>query len=252
MRRAKLSVNINKIATLRNARGKNTPNLSYFAEIALKSQAIGITVHPRPDERHIRYKDITELKELLKKYPKKEFNIEGYPSARFIKMIQKIKPHQITLVPDSPHVITSSAGWDFIKNKKLLKKTVRQIKDKGLRCSLFLDPLTFNKAQYQALIDIAPDRVEFYTEPYAESFHNPAKKKKILAIYKKWLEPLKTADIKINVGHDLNEENLGDLLKTLPETKELSIGQALISDALEKGFFVAIQSYLKAIKKAYK
>ena len=245
----KLSVNINKIATLRNARGKNVPDLSYFAKIVLKSQAGGLTAHPRPDERHIRYKDIKELKKLLKNYPKKEFNIEGYPSKKFMELILKTKPDQCTLVPDPPHVLTSNAGWNFVKNKALLKRVTKQLQKKGIRSSLFLDPLKWSLKQYEALKEIAPDRVEFYTESYAESFSNKAKKKQVLLKYKKWIKPLETAKIKINAGHDLNQKNLADLLKTLPQIKEVSIGQALIAEALEKGLASTIQSYLKILKQ---
>ena len=250
MNTTKLSVNINKIATLRNARGKNIPDLSYFAGIVLKSQALGITVHPRPDERHIRKDDVKELKKLLKKHPKKELNIEGYPSKTFMDMVLKIKPHQCTLVPDPPHVITSNAGWDFIKNKALLKQVVKKLKKSFIRSSLFLDPLSFNLKQYQILREIAPDRVEFYTESYAVSFSNKTKKKKTLSLYQKWVEPLEKAKIDINAGHDLNQENLVDLLKALPQIKEVSIGQALITEALEKGLALTIKSYLKLLKQA--
>ena len=254
MNKTKLSVNINKIATLRNARGKNIPDLCYFANLVLKTQAIGITVHPRPDERHIRYKDVKELKKLIKKYPKKEFNIEGYPSDSFMKMVQKIKPDQCTLVPDPPHVITSNAGWDFTRNKTLLRRVTAQLKKKAIRSSLFLDPIQWSLKQYQALKEIAPDRVEFYTESYAESFFNKSKKKHILSKYKKCLKDLEKAKIEINAGHDLNQENLGDLLKALPQIKEVSIGQALITEALEKGLVSTIHSYLKILnqKKNFK
>ena len=248
MSQTKLSVNINKIAALRNARGKNIPDLSYFAKIILKSQVIGLTVHPRPDERHIRYKDVEEIKKILKKYPKKELNIEGYPSSRFMNLVEKIKPNQCTLVPDPPHVITSNAGWDFVKNKTLLKQAVKKLKKYSIRSSLFLDPLKWNLKQYQALKNIAPDRIEFYTESYSASFSNKLKKKQVLSKYKKWLDPLEKAKIKINAGHDLNQENLADLIKALPEIKEVSIGQALIAESLEKGLTPTIKSYLKILK----
>ena len=245
LKTTQLSVNINKIATLRNARAKNVPNLCYFAQIVLESQAGGLTLHPRPDERHIRYQDVHDIKKLLKKYPQKEFNIEGYPSASFLDLIKKIKPHQCTLVPDPPDAMTSNAGWDFVKNKNLLKTVVKKLKKQQVRSSLFLDPLKWNSLQYQALTEIKPDRVEFYTESYAESFKNPLQKKQILSKYKKCLKTLEKANIKINAGHDLNQKNLGDLLKSLPQIKEVSIGQALISESLEKGLASTIQSYLK-------
>ena len=138
--KTKLSININKIATLRNARGKNIPDLIYFSKIILNTKACGLTVHPRPDERHIRYSDVFELKDILKNYPEKEFNIEGYPSDSFIELIKQIKPQQCTLVPDPPHAITSNAGWNFIKYKSLLKNITQELKKSQVRASLFLDP----------------------------------------------------------------------------------------------------------------
>lgn len=247
MNHHKLSVNINKIATLRNARGKNIPDLSYFAKLILKSKAAGITVHPRPDERHIRYKDLNELKKIFKQYPKKEFNIEGYPSPHFIRLIQKVKPHQCTLVPDPPDAITSDEGWDFIQNKKHLKTLSQTLQKQSIRVSLFLDPLKWNHKQHQALKEIAPDRVEFYTGIYAENFSNKLKKKQVLLKYKKPLKALEEAKIKINAGHDLNQKNLKDLIKAIPQIQEVSIGQALIAESLEKGLIPTIQSYLKIL-----
>ena len=243
-----LSVNINKIAALRNARGKNIPELCYFAKIVLESKAVGLTVHPRPDERHIRRQDVKDIKKLLKNYPDKELNIEGYPSARFMDLVKKIKPNQCTLVPDPPHVITSNAGWSFIKNKALLKQKTKELKKESIRVSLFLDPLKFNFKQCQSLEEISPHRVEFYTESYANSYYDKNKKKKILSLYQKSAKLIQKSHIDLNAGHDLNQKNLLDLLKALPQIKEVSIGQALITEALEKGLSSTINSYLKIIK----
>ncbi|MBC6415676.1 MAG: pyridoxine 5'-phosphate synthase [Bdellovibrionales bacterium] len=248
--KTQLSVNINKIATLRNARGKNLPDLCYFAKIVLQTKAKGLTIHPRPDERHIRYQDVKDIKKLIKNYLDKELNIEGYPSLPFMELVKKIKPHQCTLVPDSPQVITSHEGWDFIKKEEFLIEKIKEMKEKSIRVSLFLDPLKFNLKQNESLQKINPDRVEFYTEAYANSYKNKKKRKKILALYQKWGKLIQKSSIDLNAGHDLNQENLLELLKALPYIKEISIGQALISESLEKGLSSTIHSYLKIIKSA--
>ena len=251
LEKTKLSVNINKIATLRNARGKNIPDLIYFAKIILNTKACGLTVHPRPDERHIRYTDVFELKELLKNYPNKEFNIEGYPSASFIDLVKQIKAQQCTLVPDSPEVLTSNAGWNFLKYKSLLKDTSQELKKSQIRVSLFLDPLTMNEKQYQALQDISPPRIELYTEAYAESYGDPIKNDSILEEYKKCYHQTQQLNIQANAGHDLNQKNLFKLLKTLPKIKEVSIGQALITESLEEGLLKTINKYIKIIDNVF-
>ena len=262
MKKTQLSVNINKIATLRNARGGNIPDLCYFAKIVLESKAGGITLHPRPDQRHIRYQDVWDIKKLIKKYPSKELNIEGYPSTQFIKLVKSVKPHQCTLVPDSPHVLTSNAGWDFYKNQSLLKHTSQELKKNSIRVSLFLDPLKMNTQQYRSLKEITTgemahgkvshrqifaDRIELYTESYAKNF--PINKS-VLNKYKACAQKLKKMGIGINAGHDLNQENLLPLLKAIPQIQEVSIGQALISEALEHGLLKVIRAYLKIINTA--
>ena len=249
--KTRLSVNINKIATLRNARGKDTPNLLYFARKALMTEAGGLTVHPRPDERHIRREDVFQLKKLLKDFPTKELNVEGFPSSAFLDLVEKVLPEQCTLVPDPPHVLTSNAGWDFLKHQSLLKSSVKRLGLKGLRLSLFLDPLVMDERQYQALEDIMPHRVELYTESYAESRSFPLRQRQILSLYRKCVTKVVALGIGINAGHDLNRENLLDLLKALPEIQEVSIGQALVSDALEMGFSSSIESYLRIIDQAF-
>ena len=247
LEKTKLSVNINKIATLRNARGKNTPDLIYFAKIILNSEACGLTVHPRPDERHIRRTDVLEINRLLKNYPNKELNIEAYPSDKSIKLIKQAGPQQCCLVPDPPTALTSNAGWDFIKNKSLLKATVQELKSSQICTSLFLDPFIMSADQYKALDEIAPDRIELYTETYADNNEN----QDILNQYKKCAEQVNQLNIQINAGHDLNQKNLLKLLKTIPQIKEVSIGQALIAEALEEGILTTINKYIKIIDKAF-
>ena len=247
MEKTKLSVNINKIATLRNARGKNTPDLIHFSKIILKTKACGLTAHPRPDERHIRYTDVFDLKKLLKNYPDKEFNIEGYPSDKFIELIKQIKPQQCTLVPDTPEVLTSNAGWNFIKHKSLLKTITQQLKSSQIRVSLFLDPFIMDKTQYTALQNIAPDRIELYTENYAENYRNQS----ILNQYKQCAHQVNQLNIQVNAGHDLNQKNLSGFLKTIPQIKEVSIGQALIAEALEEGILTTINKYIKIIDTVF-
>jgi len=250
MKKTKLSVNINKVATIRNARDKDIPNLIHIAIIVLNSKACGITVHPRPDKRHILYDDVYQLKKLIKNYRHKELNVEGYPSSSFLELIQKVKPQQCTLVPDSPKALTSDAGWDFIKHKKLLKTTVKKLNQKGIRTSLFLDPMLINEKQYVALKNIQPDRAELYTGSYADNW-NKNKMKNILKKYKKSVTKCKILGIKINAGHDLNQNNLFDLLKALPEIEEVSIGQALIAESLEQGLPLVLKKYLKIIDQAF-
>ena len=250
MNKTRLSVNINKIATLRNARGKNIPDLIDMAEIILQTKAHGITVHPRPDERHIRYTDILNLKNLLDNYPEKEYNIEGYPGFEFLGLIKKTQPDQCTLVPDPPHVLTSNAGWNFKKNKDLLKTTVKELKAYPVRVSLFCDPLLMDETQWRILEEIQPDRVEIYTESYSEKW-NTNQADGILSLYKNSVLKFKSMNIDVNAGHDLNQDNLFDLLKAIPQIREVSIGQALISEALKEGLNQVIKKYLNIIDKAF-
>lgn len=248
--KTKLSVNVNKVATLRNARGKNTPDLLHIAKKILKTRAHGITIHPRPDERHIRKKDIPPLKALIETFPGKELNIEGYPGQKFLKLVKEMRPRQCTLVPDPPEVLTSNAGWDFEKNKDRLKAAVKELRSQNIRSSLFLDPFTMNEEQYSALKEIQPDRIEFYTESYAESFGLP-EEEKVLSLYKDSWNQIQAMGISANAGHDLNQKNLLNLLKALPGVKEVSIGQALIAEALEEGLDSVIKKYLSIIDQAF-
>ncbi len=235
----KLSVNINKIALLRNSRGGNFPNVCEMALLCEKYGADGITVHPRPDERHIRYRDVIDLKPLLST----EFNIEGYPSANFMDLVLKVKPHQVTLVPDAPDALTSNAGWDCFKHAAFLAEVLDAFCSKGIRTSLFVE--TDNK-QIEQAAKLGADRVELYTGPYAERYHkNPD------AAVKPYVQAAQAArknGLSINAGHDLNLHNLPFFRQSIPYTEEVSIGHALIVDALLMGLESSIQSYKNCLK----
>lgn len=235
----RLSVNINKIATIRNARGGNVPNVVKTAIDCQKFGAEGITVHPRPDERHITRKDAIELKEVITT----EYNIEGYPSRRFLDLIAEIKPDQVTLVPDPPDAITSNAGWNTIKNVDFLKDVVDEIKSYGARSSVFIDP---NISMIEKAPDTGADRVELYTEPYATNF--PLNKEKAISPYVEAAKMAQSLDLGINAGHDLSLENLKFFIEQIPFVDEVSIGHALISDALYIGLEKAVQQYLLQLK----
>jgi len=235
----RLSVNINKIATLRNARGGNIPNVLKVAIDCQKYGAEGITVHPRPDERHIRFQDVHDIKPIITT----EFNIEGYPSESFIQLVLSILPHQVTLVPDPPSALTSNAGWDTIKNKDFLKKVVYVFKTNGIRTSIFVDP---NPEIVKHAADTGTDRIELYTEPYATDFGiNPTR---AIEPFINAAQEAKQMGLGLNAGHDLNLENLHFFSKNIPNLLEVSIGHALIADALYLGLENTIQMYLKQIR----
>ena len=235
----RLSVNINKIATLRNARGGNIPNILKTAIDCQRFGAEGITVHPRPDERHIRYQDVRDIKPIITT----EFNIEGYPNDSFIELVLRVSPHQVTLVPDPPSALTSSAGWDTIKNKDYLKKVVAIFREKGIRTSIFVDA---EPEMVKHAADTKTDRIELYTEPYATNFRsNPNKAIESFVIAS---ETAKTVGLSLNAGHDLNLENLKFFAKNIPNLKEVSIGHALIADALYLGLENTIQMYLNQLR----
>lgn len=234
----KLSVNINKIATLRNARGGNIPNVLNAAVNCQLFGADGITVHPRPDERHIRYKDVLEIRPIIKT----EFNIEGNPSDSFIDLVLSVKPDQVTLVPDKHDSITSNAGWDTLKNRSFLTDVVSTFKREGIRTSLFVDTKRVN---IENAVVTGTDRIELYTEPYATGFSVGAVeaiKPFILAA-----EIAREAGLGINAGHDLNLDNLSYFHKNIPWLLEVSIGHALIADALYLGLENTIQLYKKQL-----
>ncbi|HUX59226.1 MAG TPA: pyridoxine 5'-phosphate synthase [Bacteroidales bacterium] len=230
----KLSVNINKIATLRNARGGNMPNVLTAAINCQLFGADGITVHPRPDERHIRYNDVLEIRPIITT----EFNIEGYPSDSFITMVLSVKPDQVTLVPDPHDAITSNAGWDTFKNRTFLTDVVSAFKREGIRTSLFVDT---NPSNIENAALTGTDRVELYTEPYATDFSRNA----IGAIkpFIRAAEAARDTGLGLNAGHDLNLDNLRYFHQGIPWLEEVSIGHALISDALYLGLENAIQMY---------
>ncbi len=235
----RLSVNINKIATLRNARGGNTPNVQKAAVDCQLFGAEGITVHPRPDERHIRYQDVYDLKPLVTT----EFNIEGYPSESFIQLVLDVIPHQVTLVPDPPEAITSNTGWDTIKNKEQLKKVVRIFKERGIRTSIFVNP---DPELVKHAADSGTDRIELYTEPYATNFSK--NKEAAIAPFIAAALAANEVGLGVNAGHDLNLDNLKYFASNIPNLLEVSIGHALIADALYFGLENTIQMYLKQVK----
>ncbi|HEY3404095.1 MAG TPA: pyridoxine 5'-phosphate synthase [Ohtaekwangia sp.] len=235
----RLSVNINKIATLRNARGGNNPDVIKAAIDCERFGAQGITVHPRPDERHIRLSDVMALKDVVTT----EFNIEGYPDDRYLQIIRDVKPVQATLVPDPPQAITSNAGWDTLKHASFLKDVCQRIQSYGVRVSIFVDP---SPRMVEGVITSGAERIELYTEPYAREFHV----NKEVAV-KPYVESARVAHeggLGVNAGHDLDLHNLKFLYQSIPHLDEVSIGHALIADALYFGLENTIQLYLKQLK----
>src|SRR5688572_18718202 len=238
----KLSVNINKVATLRNQRPQlNIPSVVRAAKICVDAGAHGITVHPRPDQRHIRPDDVFEIAELLKQYPKAEFNIEGNPFLEFMHFIEQVKPTQATLVPDSPEAATSDHGWDVQANAERLLPVIRRIKEFGVRVSLFMDAKPEHMELAKAL---GADRIELYTEPYAAAFARGDKD--AAEPYAVAAKRAYEVGLDVNAGHDLNLENLPAFLKKVPRVLEVSIGHALIGDAVEFGLSETVRKYLKA------
>lgn len=234
----RLSVNINKIATLRNARGGNNPNVVEAAEKCERFGAEGITVHPRPDERHITRQDVYELKKVVKT----EFNIEGYPDQRYLDIVLDIKPAQATLVPDPPDVLTSNAGWDTIKHKSFLSEIISELKSNGIRTSIFVDP---DEKMASEAAACGTDRVELYTESYAGAYHK--NREKAIEPFVKAARAAIRAGLDLNAGHDLDLHNLKYFHQSIPGLKEVSIGHALISDALYLGLENAINMYKRQL-----
>lgn len=236
----KLSVNINKIATLRNARGGNMPDLISVAQDCERFGAQGITVHPRPDERHIRYADVFDLKKIVKT----EFNIEGNPTeGKFIDLVLANKPEQVTLVPDTTGAITSDAGWDTIKNKDLLIDLVKTFKQEGIRVSIFVDP---DPAMVEGALATGTDRIELYTEAYATNY--PNNPEMAIALFIAAAKKAVELGIGINAGHDLSLENLKYFAQNIPNLLEVSIGHALVCDALYYGLENTIQMYRRQLE----
>jgi pyridoxine 5-phosphate synthase len=235
----KLSVNINKVATLRNARGGNIPNLLQVAVDCERFGAQGITVHPRPDERHIRYRDVPELKPLLKT----EFNIEGYPSQKFIELVLEVQPAQVTLVPDPPDALTSNAGWDTVKNQSFLRDVIQTFHSRDIRTSIFIET---DPGMIEHAAKTGTDRVELYTEQYAKDY--TANRQQAIAPFVAAAKTAAASGLGLNAGHDLNLDNLRFFATEIPGLLEVSIGHALISDALYFGLENTIQLYLRQLK----
>ena len=245
--RTALSVNLNRVALLRNSRPVGRPNVLHAAAIALDAGADGITVHPRPDERHIRASDVHELSELLKRWPHAEFNIEGNPLHNLMPLVRAVRPQQCTFVPDSAAQATSDHGWDLKADVERLRPLIAEAKQLGVRVSLFMDP------QPEAMLrarDAGADRVELYTESYAHA-HGSAQQPAVLDGFVRSAEAALAAGLEVNAGHDLNRDNLSDFLRAVPGVREVSIGHALIADAIELGLAAAVREYRRCIERAF-
>ena len=236
----RFSVNINKIATLRNARGGNLPDVAKAAVDCERFGAEGITVHPRPDQRHIRYSDVRQIRPLITT----EFNIEGNPIPEFIDLVLEVLPDQVTLVPDAHDAITSNAGWNIPAHRDFLARVCKIFRDKGIRTSIFIEPIPEMAAAARA---VGADRVELYTAAYAEQF--PADPENAVKPYLETAKAVREAGLGLNAGHDLNLDNLAYFIRTIPWIDEVSIGHAVISDALYMGLEKTIQAYLAEIRK---
>lgn len=249
-----LSVNLNKVALLRNSRGRNFPDLLKVARDVLQLGAHGITLHPRPDERHAKRSDVAPMIELVQSLKKLEgrpleMNVEGYPSADWLDLVLKLGPDQATLVPDAPDALTSNSGWDFEKHEPFLLKICETFRNQNIRSSLFLEVDRMNEAQWRSLDAIRPDRVELYTEAYAEA-HSKGDVTSVLNRYKSCAKRCLELGLELNAGHDLDLLNLETLLVAVPEIKEVSIGHALICEALYSGLETTINGYLEILATA--
>lgn len=241
--RTALSVNVNKVALVRNTRHLGIPSVTRAALLCLQAGAQGITIHPRPDERHIRGADVYELAELMKAWPQAEFNIEGNPTQNLMDFIRNAKPHQATFVPDSEDQFTSDHGWSFPQDAQRLQPLIAECKALGVRVSLFMDPIP---AQMAAAKAIGADRVELYTEPFAAAW-GTADQAYQLSIYAQAAQAALDAGLQVNAGHDLNRENLAAFVAQVPGVAEVSIGHALIADALELGYAATVKAYQACI-----
>jgi pyridoxine 5-phosphate synthase len=242
----RLSVNLNKIALLRNSRTLGIPSVTRAAAISLDAGAHGITVHPRPDARHIRASDVRELAAMLKSRPGSEFNIEGNPFEGLLDLAREVLPQQCTLVPDEPGAITSDHGWDVRRDGARLRPLIAELKALGIRVSLFMDPLPAAMAEVRAL---DADRIELYTEPYAHAFGTAAEDAQV-ASYAATAQAARDAGLGVNAGHDLNQQNLPRFLSGVPGVLEVSIGHALVADAIEAGLAPTVRAYLAALARA--
>ncbi len=241
-----LSVNLNKVALVRNTRHLGIPSVTRAATLCLEAGAAGITVHPRPDERHIRAGDVHDLAALLKAWPDREFNIEGNPFHNLMDFVREVRPHQVTFVPDSEGQFTSDHGWTFPQDAERLKPLIAEAKALGARVSLFMDPIPEAMAAAKA---VGADRVELYTETYASAYGSP-KQAEVLAAFKATAEAALAAGLGINAGHDLNRDNLHTFLATVPGVQEVSIGHALMADALEMGYTETVRAYNACMPQA--
>ncbi|RPI46346.1 MAG: pyridoxine 5'-phosphate synthase [Betaproteobacteria bacterium] len=239
----KLSVNLNKVALLRNSRTLGIPSVVRCARIALEAGAHGITVHPRPDGRHIRAEDVLELAQLLQSYPGIELNIEGNPFHQVLELVRRVKPHQCTLVPDDPNAYTSDHGWNLALEGERLRPVIAELRALGVRVSLFMDPVAESLAPAR---ELGADRIELYTEPYARA-HGSASAAAELARYASAARAAQAAGLGVNAGHDLNLSNLPPFVAAVPQVLEVSIGHALTADALELGLHGAVVAYLRAL-----
>jgi len=246
MNKTALSVNLNKVALVRNTRHLGIPSLTRAATICLEQGASGITVHPRPDQRHIRTADVHELAALLRQWPDREFNIEGNPFQNLMGFVQQLRPHQCTLVPDGEGQLTSDHGWNLAQDAERLKPLIAQARALGVRVSLFMDADPSAMAAARA---VGADRVELYTEPYAQSWGSPSLPRQT-ARYAAAAQAALDAGLGVNAGHDLNRDNLSGFLRSVPGVQEVSIGHALISDALELGYAATVREYLRCIDEA--
>jgi pyridoxine 5-phosphate synthase len=234
-----LSVNLNKIALVRNSRGRNFPDVTEFGRMALEAGVAGLTIHPRPDQRHATYDDVRDLKSLIDDFPGRELNIEGYPTEGFMRVVLEHCPHQCTLVPDGPDQVTSDHGWDLDASRSLLEPTVQALTAKGIRTSVFVD---HEPANYDTARELGIDRVELYTEPYAIA-HGNADADAVLGAFARAAAAAQSIGLGVNAGHDLNLANLADFL-SIDGVLEVSIGHALTVDALQIGFIPAVGAYL--------
>ena len=243
--RTALSVNVNKVALLRNSRHLGIPSVTRAAQLCLQAGAQGITVHPRPDERHIRASDVQDLVAVMQAWPDREFNIEGNPFHNLMDFVRQVRPHQVTFVPDSEGQFTSDHGWTFPQDAERLKPLIVEAKALGVRVSLFMDPIPEAMAAAKA---VGADRVELYTETYASAYGTP-KQAEVLAAFQATAEAALAVGLGINAGHDLNRDNLHTFLTTVPGVQEVSIGHALIADALELGYTDTIRAYNACMPK---
>ena len=238
-----LSVNLNKVALVRNTRHLGIPSVTRAATLCLQAGASGLTVHPRPDGRHIRAHDVADLAALLQAWPDREFNIEGNPFHNLMDFVREVRPHQVTFVPDSEGQFTSDHGWTFPQDAERLKPVIAQAKAWVVRVSLFMDPLPQAMAAAKA---VGADRVELYTESYANAFGTPDQDR-VLQTFKAAAQAALDVGLQVNAGHDLNRDNLGLFLRTVPGVQEVSIGHALVADALELGYEATVRAYLACV-----